>query len=93
MFHKAVADASSWLYDPVALRVPWNESEYHLVSRGRAAERLCFAIMWDNGIVKPKPPYIRALEETKVALLVEGLEGQYLPFHSTSIVLLFYYNQ
>ena len=49
--------------------------------------------MWDNGIVKPKPPYIRALEETKVALLVEGLEGQYLPFHSTSIVLLFYYNQ
>ncbi|KAK4701042.1 amidase, partial [Phenoliferia sp. Uapishka_3] len=74
IFHKAVADAKPWLYDPIALRLPWNESEYNLVNHGGEGAKLCFAIMWDDGIVKPHPPYIRAMEETKKALLAAGHE-------------------
>ena len=86
IFHKAVADASPWLYDPIALRLPWNESEYKLVNHGGENGKLCFAIMWDDGIVKPHPPYIRALKETKAALLAAGHEGECGPRRSPGMI-------
>ncbi|KAL8276160.1 hypothetical protein RQP46_011454 [Phenoliferia psychrophenolica] len=74
IFHKAIADAKPWLLDPIALRLPWNESEYRLVNHGGEGGKLSFAIMWNDGIVKPHPPYIRAMEETKMALVEAGHE-------------------
>lgn len=72
---KAVVDAKPWRYDPLALRQPWSDEEYHLASHGGEGAKLSFAMMWDDNVVKPHPPYARAMEETKQALLAAGHEG------------------
>ncbi len=70
-----MADAKPWLYDPLALRLPWNEDSYKLADHGGENGKLCFAIMWDDGVCKPMPPYKRALEQTKAALEAAGHTG------------------
>ncbi|KAJ7211989.1 general amidase, partial [Mycena pura] len=67
IFTKAILDTEPWHKDPLVLRKPWSESEYQLASHG-GGRKLCFAIMWDNGVVKPHPPLRRAMEKTKLAL-------------------------
>ncbi|KAJ7644233.1 general amidase [Roridomyces roridus] len=71
IFTKAILDAEPWLKDPLVLRKGWSESEYRLDRHG-GGENLCFAIMWDNGVVKPHPPLRRAMEMTKKALEAAG---------------------
>ena len=39
---------------------------------------MCFAVMWDNGVVRPHPPLVRAMEIAKRALEAAGHEGAYL---------------
>ncbi|KAJ7781812.1 general amidase [Mycena maculata] len=74
IFTKAILDAEPWLKDPLVLRKGWNESEYQL-SRHGGGKQLCFAIMWDNGVVKPHPPLHRAMNMTKRALKAAGHKG------------------
>lgn len=74
LFTKAVIDAKPWNRDPLAIRKPWNGREYELEEHGHGIG-MCFAIMWDNDIVKPHPPLIRALEMTKAALEAAGHKG------------------
>lgn len=74
VFLKAVLAGQPWRLDPLALRLPWSESEYNLASHGGVGAKLVFAIQWHDGYVKPQPPYQRALEETKAALLAAGHE-------------------
>ncbi|KAK7048484.1 general amidase [Favolaschia claudopus] len=71
IFTKAILDAKPWLKDPLVLRKGWDESEYQLVNHGNG-KGLCFAIMWDNGVVKPHPPLHRAMNLTKQALEAAG---------------------
>ncbi|KAF9482262.1 general amidase [Pholiota conissans] len=71
VFVKSVVDQKPWFVDPLAVRKPWNEEEYQLIEHGKG-EKLCFGILWDDGITKPHPPVIRGLEETKKALLAAG---------------------
>ncbi|KAF8069193.1 general amidase [Lyophyllum atratum] len=71
IFTKAVIDARPWTKDPLVLRKEWSEKEYSLENHGRGKE-LCFAILWDNGFVKPHPPLQRAMEMTKAALEAAG---------------------
>ncbi|KAF8801241.1 amidase [Phlegmacium glaucopus] len=70
-FMKAVAGQQPWNKDPLAARKPWNEAEYDLIDHGKG-DKLCFAILWDDGHLVPHPPVIRGLEETKQALLKSG---------------------
>ncbi|KAJ6561163.1 general amidase [Mycena vulgaris] len=72
IFMKAMADAKPWLSDPLALRLPWNDDAYRLADHGGEDGKLCFAILWDDGVCKPMPPYARALQETKDALEAAG---------------------
>ena len=44
LFTKAIADAKPWTYDPIALRMPWNEDAYNLVDHDKG-EKLCFGMM------------------------------------------------
>lgn len=76
LFFKSVLDAKPWNADPLALRMPWNESMYQLEEHGSGKEPLCFALMWENGQVRPDPPYWRAMEMTKKALLAAGHKGK-----------------
>ncbi|KAI0932940.1 hypothetical protein AcW1_000094 [Taiwanofungus camphoratus] len=70
-FTKAIIDAKPWRKDPLAVRKEWSWKEYALSEHGEGG-RMCFAIMWDNGIVKPHPPLVRAMKITKKALEAAG---------------------
>ncbi|KAJ7132211.1 general amidase [Mycena epipterygia] len=72
IFMKAMADAKPWISDPLVLRLPWNDDAYRLADHGGEEGKLCFAILWDDGVCKPMPPYTRALQETKQALEAAG---------------------
>ncbi|KAH8111432.1 amidase signature domain-containing protein [Phellopilus nigrolimitatus] len=72
VFTKAVLDAAPWDRDPLVVRQPWNERAYALEGHGGRGGRLCFAIMWDNEVVKPFPPLVRAMKMTKAALEAAG---------------------
>ncbi|KAF8832169.1 hypothetical protein HHX47_DHR1001153 [Lentinula edodes] len=80
-FMKAVIDARPWLKDPLAVRKRWSDDEYNLADHGNG-KNLCFAIMWDDGLVVPHPPIIRGLEVVKKALLNAGHKGEnFIWFH------------
>ncbi|KIK70773.1 hypothetical protein GYMLUDRAFT_32823 [Collybiopsis luxurians FD-317 M1] len=70
-FMKAVIDARPWLKDPLAVRKRWSDDEYNLADHG-GGKQMCFAILWEDGIVRPHPPIIRGLEMVKKALLDAG---------------------
>ncbi|KAG6888339.1 hypothetical protein C0995_009086 [Termitomyces sp. Mi166 len=70
-FTKAIIDTKPWIKDPLVLRKEWSESEYRLENHG-GGKGLCFAMMWDNGVVRPHPPLQRAMEITKTALEAAG---------------------
>jgi amidase len=71
---QAVLGQKPWLKDPTVLRKSWDEDAYKLSEHGGGKE-LCFAIMWDDGVVVPHPPIIRGLESTKKALIAAGHKG------------------
>ncbi|TFK77300.1 general amidase [Pluteus cervinus] len=71
VFMKSVVGQKTWERDPLVTRMPWDEAEYSLASHG-GGRNLCFAIIWDDGIVVPHPPITRGLEMTKRALLAAG---------------------
>ncbi|WWD21777.1 hypothetical protein CI109_106264 [Kwoniella shandongensis] len=86
LFYKSVLDARPWNLDPWTPRMPWSEERYNLSEHGEG-NKLCFAIMWDDGVCIPAPPYKRALEETKKALLAAGHEVvDWVPFKSAEAV-------
>ena len=75
IFVKAILDARPWRKDPLCIRKEWSEREYALGDHGGRGGKLCFAIMWDNEVIKPHPPLLRALEMTKKALEAAGHTG------------------
>jgi amidase len=74
VFTKAIIDGEPWNKDSLVIRKPWSDREYGLQYHG-GGEKMCFAIMWDNGVVKPHPPILRALRMVKEALEAEGHKG------------------
>ncbi|KAF9261689.1 general amidase [Marasmius fiardii PR-910] len=72
VFVKAIIDSQPWNKDPLVVRKEWSEKEYQLAFHGGGNSPLCFAIMWDNGVVKPHPPLRRAMMMTKEALEAAG---------------------
>ncbi|CCM05066.1 uncharacterized protein FIBRA_07272 [Fibroporia radiculosa] len=70
-FMRAAIGGKPWLKDPLVVPKAWNEEEYALVNHG-AGKSLCFAIMWNDGVIAPHPPIVRALKMTKDALLAAG---------------------
>ncbi|KAK1226197.1 hypothetical protein PQX77_010779 [Marasmius sp. AFHP31] len=75
IFTKAIIDSQPWRKDPSVIRKEWSEKEYQLAYHGGGNSPLCFAMMWDNGVVKPHPPLLRAMELTKKALEEAGHRG------------------
>ena len=82
-FMKAVIKAKPWLKDPLAVHKKWDEDEYQLKDRDNG-HKLCFAIMWDDGVCVPHPPITRALKQVQVALTKAG-------HNSMLIFVQFYY--
>ena len=61
LFMKTVIAAKPWLVEPTLVPLPWRDQESHLAAR--PGKRLKVGVMWDDGVVKPHPPIIRALQE------------------------------
>lgn len=74
MFVKAVLSQSPWNKDPLCVRKKWDDEAYALSEHGRGT-KLCFAIMWSDGVVVPHPPIIRAMEMARDALVAAGHKG------------------
>ncbi len=73
MFMKTVLAAKPWLVEPSLVPFPWNDKSSHLGDV--TGTKLKIGILWDDGVVKPHPPVIRALEEVVEKLkLVTGVE-------------------
>ena len=81
LFMQAVIGRKPWLKDPLSLRKPWDGDAYQLVEHG-GGKKLTFGILWNDGLVVPHPPIIRALEMTRDALKAAGHEGRYGITHS-----------
>ncbi|KAF7977397.1 hypothetical protein HWV62_4023 [Athelia sp. TMB] len=73
LFMKAIIAQEPWLRDPLAVRKKWDEQEYRLEDHGKGG-KMCFGMMWNDGVVVPHPPIIRALQATKKALVAAGHE-------------------
>lgn len=74
-FMQAVIGARPWMLDPLVIPKPWSDDEYKLVNHN-SGQDLCFAIMWDDGLVVPQPPIRRGLKIVKQALLDAGHKGK-----------------
>lgn len=75
-FTQAVLEQKPWLKDPLVIRKGWCQGEYELQDHGGKEAKLCFAIMWDNEVVRPHPPLIRGMQITKKALEAAGHTGK-----------------
>ncbi|KAJ6503296.1 general amidase [Mycena vitilis] len=85
-FFKAVLSKEPWHQDAMVIRKRWSDEEYNLIDHGNG-KKLCFAIMWDNGVVAPHPPVKRGLEITKKALLAAGHQViDWVPYEQAEIV-------
>lgn len=62
LFMKTVLDAEPWDFEPGVVRLPWlcGKDIYNYDAMGK----LKIAVMWHDGVVKPHPPVMRALNET-----------------------------
>lgn len=62
LFCRVMSDYKSWLLEHAVLDFPWREE----IVRGIGQpEKLTVAILWDDGFVRPHPPILSALEQTK----------------------------
>lgn len=64
-------NAQPWLLEAPLLEMPWKTD----VANGLGLPpKLCFAIVWDDGVVAPHPPLTKALHRIKRALISAGHE-------------------
>lgn len=65
LFMKTIIDQKPWLYDPSMLPIPWHDTS--LSSRLRTSPSgtkiLKIGILRDDGVVKPHPPILRAMNK------------------------------
>ncbi|TFK53544.1 general amidase [Heliocybe sulcata] len=71
LFTQAVVASEPWRLDPLCVRKKWDQEAYELKEHGGGKE-MCFAVLWDDGWVKPHPPIIRGLETVRKALQAKG---------------------
>ena len=71
LFCRVMLQCEPWLIEPPLLEIPWRQE----VADGLdLPEKLCFAMLWDDGFVLPHPPILDALKRTKDALVRAGHE-------------------
>ncbi|KAK2761812.1 Acetamidase [Arachnomyces sp. PD_36] len=64
---KSVLSQQPWLYDPLALEIPWRDAveqeTLELVNKSTASQgQLAFAVVRHNNVVHPHPPVARAVQ-------------------------------
>lgn len=73
VFMKTILDAKPWLIEPSLIPMPWKDDVSYIMEGGKP--KLKVAVMWNDDVVKPHPPILRALREVSEKLrTVEGVE-------------------
>lgn len=72
IFMKTLIDAEPWKKDPALVPIPWRMDSQLSATSGQG-KQLKIAVLWDDGVVKPHPPILRALQE--VADKLKGIDG------------------
>jgi amidase len=60
LFMKTLIDAKPWLVEPSLVPLPWRE---YPAGFGKQKKKIRVAITWDDEVVRPHPPIMRALQE------------------------------
>ncbi|KAF8323776.1 amidase [Clavulina sp. PMI_390] len=71
LFSKVMLQYNSWDLEAPVLRMPWKDA---VVDGKDLPKKLCIAVLMDDGVVRPHPPLLRELEDTKNALIAAGHE-------------------
>ncbi|KAH7048395.1 amidase signature domain-containing protein [Macrophomina phaseolina] len=78
VFTKTIIDAKPWLKQVDLIPMRWRYDEEWLPKDTEGKKKLKVGVMWDDGVVKPHPPVLRALKEVvdklRVASGVEVVE-------------------
>lgn len=61
LFMKTVINGKPWLNEPSLVPMPWRDQESYLTKP--SGKKLKIGVIWHDGVVKPHPPVLRALEE------------------------------
>lgn len=69
LFCRTMLDHQPWLVEPQLIEIPWKQE---IVDGAGLPKKLTFAILWDDGVVRPHPPILDALKTTKEALVAAG---------------------
>lgn len=71
-----------WRIDPAAIPIPWRKELAALPTD----RKLRLGVVFDDGVVRPQPPVMRAMRETVQALRDAGHEGLFLSPFSISFL-------
>lgn len=66
LFAKVMLEYNAWDLEAPLLRMPWKDD----VANGKGLPtKLCIAMLADDGVVRPHPPLLRELEETRKVIM------------------------
>jgi amidase len=71
-FMQNLLDSNPWNLDPGCIPIPWREE---LAAPPPPNWKLKLGIVYDDGVVRPQPPVMRAMRETARRLKDAGHEG------------------
>jgi amidase len=71
-----------WRIDPGAIPIPWRKE----LAAFPTDRKLRLGVVFDDGVVRPQPPVMRAMRETVQALRDAGHEGLFLLPSSFSLL-------
>lgn len=72
LFMKTLIDAKPWIKEPSLIPIPWR-TEAQLPVLPNGGKKLKIGVLYDDGVVRPHPPVLRALKE--VVEKLGGVEG------------------
>jgi amidase len=75
LFMRTVVAAKPWIKEPGVLPFEWRDDKKYLPDDDAAGPTLRIGVLWDDDVVKPHPPILRALRElTKKLKTIPGVE-------------------
>ncbi|KAH6649192.1 amidase [Truncatella angustata] len=63
-FTRAIIETEAWQLDPTVINLPWRPSVIEQVRAQASAGGLCFAVLSNDGLVRPHPPVARGVQLT-----------------------------